>query len=86
MIALKTNQESQNQKEEVNLDDQQQEFDDEESIDQIILLTQKLQRMIQRRDQQKRNFPTRIEKSKMTKVKLFVMGATNMDITNLNVH
>lgn len=41
-----------NQEEELNLYNQQQALDDEESHDQIILLTCKLLRMIQRRDQQ----------------------------------
>ncbi|XP_039689400.1 uncharacterized protein [Medicago truncatula] len=64
MIALKTNQESLNQELEMNFDNQQQELDEEDHQDQIILLTRKLQRMIQRRDQNKRNFPARKENAK----------------------
>jgi len=64
MIAFKTNQESQDQEQEMNFDNQQQEPDEEDHQDQIILLTRKLQRMIQRRDQNKRNFPTRKENAK----------------------
>jgi len=48
----------------MNLDFQQLELDEEDNQDQIILLTRKLQRMIQRRDQNKRNFPTRKENTK----------------------
>lgn len=64
MIAFKTNQESQNQELEMEVYNQQQEPDEEDHQDQIILLTRKLQRMIQRRDQNKRNFPARKENTK----------------------
>jgi len=49
----------------MNLVNQQQEIDEEDNQDQIILLTIKLQRMIQRRDQNKRNFPVRKENAKI---------------------
>jgi len=64
MIALKTDQEPQIQEAEMNLENQQQEFDEEDHQDQIILLTRKLQRMIQRSNQYRRNFPARKENMK----------------------
>jgi len=48
----------------MNVDDQQQEYDEEENQDQIVFLIRKLQRLVQRRDQNKKSFPTRKEYSK----------------------
>jgi len=59
MIVFKTSQETQKQ-EEINHENQQQEPDEEEVQAQIVLLTRKLQRIIQN----KRNFPSRRENTK----------------------
>jgi len=64
MIALKTVQESQNQEIETHLENQQQEFDEDDYQDQIILLTRKIQRIIQKSNQNRRNFPARKENTK----------------------